>query len=128
LTLKIAMSLQLAGALGNFLDRVTIKYVTDFISIGNFPVFNVADACISVGVVILLVYVWFQERKEKESNAPAEPGDTEIPLAETAEAGLSDDPASLRQAQGTGGAMAQGTGDAVAEPVEASTPGISKNE
>lgn len=75
-TLRIAMSLQLAGALGNFIDRVTIGYVTDFISIGNFPVFNIADACISSGVVILLVYVWFQEKKEKDSTSPVELADT----------------------------------------------------
>jgi signal peptidase II len=64
--LKIAMSLQLAGALGNLVDRVTVGYVTDFISIGTFPVFNVADSCISVGVVVLLIYVWLQERQEKD--------------------------------------------------------------
>ncbi len=98
--LKIAMSLQLAGALGNFIDRVTIGHVTDFLSIGDFPVFNVADACISVGVVILLIYVWVQEKKEKELN----------PATEADEAGLSGD-ISLRQAQGTD--------DAAAEPVEA---------
>jgi len=85
LTLKIAMSLQLAGAMGNFIDRVTITYVTDFISIGNFPVFNVADACISIGVVILLVYVWLQEKKEKEASANMETVEAEIPLAETAD-------------------------------------------
>ena len=63
LILRIAMSLQLAGALGNFIDRITIGYVTDFISVGTFPVFNVADASISVGVVVLLIFVWMQERK-----------------------------------------------------------------
>lgn len=65
--LKTCLSLQLAGALGNFIDRITIGYVTDFISIGNLPVFNVADASISVGVAILLVYVWIQDRKEKQN-------------------------------------------------------------
>jgi signal peptidase II len=72
-TLKIAMSMQLAGALGNFIDRVTIGHVTDFVSVWNFPVFNVADACISVGVVILLIYVWLQEKKEKQLTPMAEP-------------------------------------------------------
>lgn len=65
--LKTCLSLQLAGAMGNFIDRVTVGYVTDFISIGNFPVFNVADASISVGVAILLVYVWLQDRREKQN-------------------------------------------------------------
>ncbi len=64
--LRLTLALQLAGALGNLIDRVTVGYVTDFISLGTFPVFNVADSCISVGVAILLIYVWFQERQEKE--------------------------------------------------------------
>jgi signal peptidase II len=84
-TLKIAMSMQLAGALGNFIDRVTIGYVTDFVSVGNLPVFNVADACISVGVVILLIYVWFQEKKEKELSQLAGPVEAVTPGAESFE-------------------------------------------
>lgn len=63
--LKTALSLQLAGAVGNLIDRITNGYVTDFISLGTFPVFNIADASISVGVAILLIFVWFEERKEK---------------------------------------------------------------
>jgi signal peptidase II len=70
--LKTALSLQLAGALGNLIDRITVKYVTDFISIGTFPVFNIADASISVGVVILLLYVWLEERKEKAKQTEIE--------------------------------------------------------
>jgi signal peptidase II len=126
-TLKIAMSMQLAGALGNFIDRVTIGYVTDFVSVGNLPVFNVADSCISVGVVILLIYVWLQEKKEKDTiPSPVEPIEegpvnsatpmaelieSGSPLAEPVEAGQSDASSSPRQARGTG--------DALAEPVEA---------
>lgn len=64
-TLRIAMGLQLAGALGNLIDRLTIGYVTDFISVGNFPVFNVADSSITIGVIILILGVWIQERREK---------------------------------------------------------------
>ena len=36
-TLRLAMSLQMAGALGNLIDRLTIGHVTDFIAIGSFP-------------------------------------------------------------------------------------------
>ncbi|MGH2581466.1 MAG: signal peptidase II [Anaerolineales bacterium] len=57
--LRLAMGLQLGGALGNLVDRLQHGYVTDFISIGNFPIFNVADSSITVGVVILLFSVWF---------------------------------------------------------------------
>ncbi len=61
-TLRLAMGLQLGGAAGNLIDRVRMGHVTDFISIGNFPVFNVADSAISVGVVVLLLGFWLRER------------------------------------------------------------------
>src|SRR5688572_18318782 len=64
--LKAAMGLQLAGASGNLLDRLQMGKVTDFISVGTFPVFNVADASISIGVAILLLGVWIKERNEKK--------------------------------------------------------------
>jgi signal peptidase II len=70
--LRVALSLQLAGALGNLIDRLTIGHVTDFISVGTFPVFNVADSSISVGVAILLISVWLQERKDKKDNPAPE--------------------------------------------------------
>lgn len=73
--LRMAMGFQLGGALGNFFDRVLFEgYVTDFISVGSFPVFNVADSSISVGVAVLIVGVWWSERKEKQAalmEAPA---------------------------------------------------------
>jgi len=68
-TLKMAMGLQLAGASGNLIDRLMMGKVTDFISIWTFPVFNVADASISIGVVILLLGVWIKERQEKAQAA-----------------------------------------------------------
>jgi hypothetical protein len=53
--MRLALAIQMAGALGNLIDRLTVGAVTDFISIFNFPVFNEADASISFGVVILLL-------------------------------------------------------------------------
>jgi signal peptidase II len=67
--LKVAMSLQLGGAMGNLTDRLTIGHVTDFISVGTFPVFNVADSSISVGVAVLLIGVWISEQREKKEAA-----------------------------------------------------------
>ncbi len=64
-TLKLAMGLQLAGASGNLTDRLMMGKVTDFISIGAFPVFNIADASISIGVVVLLLGVWIKEYQDK---------------------------------------------------------------
>ena len=64
--IRIAMGLQLGGALGNFIDRLNIGYVTDWLAISNFPVFNVADASITVGAISLILFTWIYERKEKE--------------------------------------------------------------
>lgn len=63
--LRLALSLQLGGAAGNLIDRLTIGHVTDFISIGRFPVFNIADSSITLGCVVLLLGVWWQERMAK---------------------------------------------------------------
>ena len=66
------MSMQLGGAIGNLSDRLTIGHVTDFISVGTFPVFNVADASISVGAAVLFIGVWMMERAEKKAKEESE--------------------------------------------------------
>lgn len=71
--LRLALGMQLGGAIGNLIDRVTIGSVVDFVSIGNFPVFNVADASISVGVVILVIGMWIKE-KQQARHPEARPG------------------------------------------------------
>ena len=43
----------LGGALGNFLDRVRLGYVVDFVDVGFWPVFNVADSAIVMGTAVL---------------------------------------------------------------------------
>ena len=69
--LRVAMVMQFAGAAGNLIDRLFFKQVTDFISVGNFAIFNVADASISTGVAVLLIGVWLKEREEKKLAAIA---------------------------------------------------------
>jgi signal peptidase II len=64
--MRLAMVMQLGGAVGNLIDRLRQGTVTDFISVGTFAVFNVADASISVGTVILILAVWISERKQKK--------------------------------------------------------------
>jgi signal peptidase II len=64
--MRIALSMQLGGALGNLIDRIRFGPVTDFISVGKFPVFNIADSCITVGVGLLILALWLSERKEKQ--------------------------------------------------------------
>ena len=70
--LRLAMSLQLGGAIGNLIDRLNFGYVTDYVSIGTFPVFNVADASITGGVLVLLFYTWRGERQAHRETAAYE--------------------------------------------------------
>jgi len=78
--LRVALGLQLGGALGNLIDRLSQGFVTDFISVGTFPVFNVADSSISEGVAVLLIGMWIQEKRAKtaqtESESPLEDTET----------------------------------------------------
>jgi signal peptidase II len=66
------MGLLAAGALGNLFDRVAFGKVTDmfYFRAINFPVFNVADACITIAAG-LLIYLWTVEALAKPK--PAEP-------------------------------------------------------
>lgn len=88
--LRVAMVMMLGGAVGNLIDRLTQGTVTDFISVGTFAVFNVADASISVGTAILILAVWISERKQKNKTPasqeqtvkPADPPDRENPPLE----------------------------------------------
>ena len=51
--LRMSLGLQFGGACGNLLDRVRLGHVTDFVDVGPWPIFNVADASIVVGLVLL---------------------------------------------------------------------------
>lgn len=71
--LRLALGMQFCGAIGNLIDRLRFDgRVTDFISVGNFAIFNVADSCISVGTVIMVLGVFITERVEKKRAAAAE--------------------------------------------------------
>ncbi|MGY3713990.1 signal peptidase II [Sutcliffiella cohnii] len=66
----IALSLMLGGAIGNFIDRLLRKEVVDFVNTYiftyDFPIFNVADSALVVGVGIVLVLTLLEGKKEKE--------------------------------------------------------------
>lgn len=82
-TFRLAMAMQLAGATGNLIDRILFSgKVTDFISIGNFAVFNIADASITVGVVVLLLGAWIKERKPKKLGKNVEEKEADLPKTE----------------------------------------------
>ena len=61
------MAMQMGGALGNLVDRIVFGPVTDFIAVGEFPVFNIADSSITIGVGLLILSLWVNERREKKS-------------------------------------------------------------
>ncbi|HEX7877933.1 MAG TPA: signal peptidase II [Candidatus Eisenbacteria bacterium] len=83
-TRLIALGLILGGAIGNLIDRIFQKKVTDFIHVGipdgpRWPIFNVADSAVSIGVGILAWYVYVKGSKADELPAPA---DAPAPTAE----------------------------------------------
>jgi len=55
---QVVFALFLGGVLGNFIDRVSRGYVVDFIDLSFWPVFNIADAAITVAVIGIIVYYW----------------------------------------------------------------------
>ena len=60
---KIALGLLLGGAIGNLIDRIRFGWVTDFIHVGGWPVFNLGDSAIVIGVVIMMYHFIFRVRK-----------------------------------------------------------------
>jgi signal peptidase II len=82
--LRLALAMQFSGAVGNLVDRLQFGHVTDFISVGSFAIFNVADSSISVGVAVLVLGVWISESLEKrrlaaQAPAVAAPDENEPP-------------------------------------------------
>ncbi len=76
--LRWALALQLGGALGNLTDRLRQGYVTDFIAVANFPVFNLADVAITLGIVVLLWSAW----QQTPSTVEAQGGNQLLPSIE----------------------------------------------
>lgn len=52
---RVAYGLILGGAIGNIIDRLSDGTVTDYVSVGTFPVFNMADICITIGAGLLIL-------------------------------------------------------------------------
>ncbi len=65
--LVVAFGLQLGGAIGNLIDRLTRGYVTDFVDFGWWPVFNVADSSVVCGTILLGIYVLFLDSSSRQS-------------------------------------------------------------
>ena len=73
-------ALVLAGGMGNLIDRVLFGFVTDMFqtTFMDFAVFNVADCCITVGVPLMFLYVWFHIGKDEKKEGEAD-GDPQLP-------------------------------------------------
>lgn len=65
--LWLGLALPLGGAVGNMLDRIRIGRVVDFLDLGWFPVFNIADSGITVGAALLMIYFLLIHRSERET-------------------------------------------------------------
>ncbi len=63
---RIAFGMILGGALANVADRMRDGFVTDFLQVGTFPIFNVADSCITIGVVLLCGEAILQWSRKKQ--------------------------------------------------------------
>lgn len=61
--LRLALGLQLGGALGNLIDRFRLGHVTDFLDFGPWPVFNLADTSIVTGVIVLGFLMLLEQRQ-----------------------------------------------------------------
>lgn len=75
---RLGMSLQLGGALGNLIDRLQHGHVTDFISIGNFPIWNIADAAITCGVAVMILDMIFNPLHRKPAASASAHGDDQV--------------------------------------------------
>ena len=68
LTMKIALSMFIGGAIGNLIDRIRLGYVVDFLSFRlpwgyDFPVFNIADTFIVISTIFIMVMLLFSKQE-----------------------------------------------------------------
>lgn len=66
---QVGLSLLIAGSIGNFIDRLfrgeVVDFVDTYIFSYNFPIFNVADAALTIGVIVLIIVILFEGKEEK---------------------------------------------------------------
>lgn len=65
--LRLSIALVIGGGIGNFIDRVRLGYVVDFVAVGVWPKFNVADATITVGLIVLALTALREEPSRENS-------------------------------------------------------------
>lgn len=59
----VGLLLIISGGVGNFIDRLRLGYVVDMVDLDfmNFAIFNLADSCLVIGVLVLMIAVWKEE-------------------------------------------------------------------
>ena len=66
--IRIVFGLQLGGAFGNIVDRILLGSVVDFIDIGPWYIFNIADSAITIGIILYLIHSFsFEKESTKET-------------------------------------------------------------
>jgi len=70
---KLSISMIAGGAIGNFIDRLRLGYVVDFIDVRfghfyNFPIFNIADSFVVCGTILMIVLILFNKFEKSETN------------------------------------------------------------
>ncbi|HCV28461.1 MAG TPA: signal peptidase II [Dehalococcoidia bacterium] len=92
---RVALGLQLGGALGNLVDRFRHGYVVDFIDVGPWPIFNIADSAIITGIAALIGYfTLFGGRDGKAGEEPSTDIDARPSMGPSTEQGSPSTPES----------------------------------
>ena len=65
---KVVLGLVLGGILGNMIDRIYLGYVTDFIDVGIWPTFNLADSAVVIGILSLIHLILFSADDKRATN------------------------------------------------------------
>ena len=73
--MRVSLSLMLGGAIGNLIDQFMLGFVTDFIAVGKFPIFNVADSCVTIGVGLMLLDMIIKEKNGSKTDPEVKPGE-----------------------------------------------------
>ena len=80
--LRLSLGLQLGGAIGNLADRLRLGHVVDFIDVGPWPVFNLADSSIVVGITLLVTLFLLEERSARSRASDLTPRGEGVPATE----------------------------------------------
>ncbi len=70
---RMAFGLLIGGAFGNLIDRIRLGHVTDFIDVGPWPIFNIADSSIVVGIFVLFLFFWMNPSEDKSKKDQPDP-------------------------------------------------------